>query len=141
MDLKPPVDLPFPVLPHERTLAGTCGMEVTLAEVGRMEGRIPLDDRVRQPYGALHGAAVAVLAESLASMGTCLGIDLNKEIAFGQEINYSLLRTVWDGHVHAVATAIHRGRTSWVWDVRVTDQDGKLIAVSRCTIAVRPRRA
>lgn len=140
MEFKPPVDLPYPILPHERTMAGMCGLVVTLAEPGRMEGRLPLDDRVRQPYGALHGAAVAVLAESLASMGTCLSIDMKKDIVFGQEINYSLLRTVWDGHVDAVATAIHRGRTTWVWDVRVTGGDGKLVAVSRCTIAVRPRR-
>ena len=140
MEMKPPADLPYPLLPHERTLAGACGMVVTRAEDGLVAGRLPLEDRVRQAYGALHGAAVAILAESLSSIGTCMGIDMQKDIAFGQEINYSLLRTVWDGHVDAVARAIHRGRTAWVWDVQITDAKGKLIAVSRCTIAVRPRR-
>jgi uncharacterized protein (TIGR00369 family) len=69
-----------------------------------------------------------------------LGIDTSTDLAFGQEINYSLLRTVWEGHIEAIATPIHRGRTTWVWDVQVRDDRGRLVAVCRAAIAVRPRR-
>jgi len=140
MTFKWPEHLPPPIQTEDRTIHAALGIEVTLVEDGHLEGRMPVEDRVRQPYGVLHGGAIAVLAESLASLGTCFGIDLGPEIAFGQEINYSLLRTVRDGHVRAVATAAHRGRTAWVWDVRAYDDAGKLVAIVRCTIAVRPSR-
>ncbi|MBU6429883.1 MAG: PaaI family thioesterase [Cyanobacteria bacterium REEB65] len=106
----------------------------------RMVGRLPIADRVRQPYGAVHGGALLALAESLASRGTVLGIDYPREVAFGQEINGSLLRTVWEGEVVATAVPVHRGRTAWVWDVRIGDDRGRLVATVRCTIAVRPNR-
>lgn len=128
------------MIPHERTLAGTLGMVIEADGIGRMIGRIPVELRNQQPYGALHGGAIAALVETLASHGTVLGLDLDREIAFGQEINYSLLRTVWDGWVHATAQAIHRGKTTWIWDAQVVDDQNRLVAVARCTIAVRPQR-
>ncbi|MBM3266904.1 MAG: PaaI family thioesterase [Candidatus Sericytochromatia bacterium] len=140
MTFRWPADLPPGLLPYERTLGATLGIE--LGEVGpdRAVARLPVTDAVRQAYGALHGGAIASLAESITSMGTCTALDMSREVAFGQEISYSLLRTVWEGHVEAVATPLHKGRTVWVWDVRVADAGGRLVAVARCSIAVRPRR-
>jgi uncharacterized protein (TIGR00369 family) len=136
-----PRNLPGALLPYERTMAGPLGIEIIPVAVGEIRGRMPVTDIVRQPYGVLHGGAIAVLAETITSVGTCMGIDLSREIGFGQEINYSLLRTVMGGHVTAEARTLHRGRTAWVWDVRVHDDAEKLVAVVRCTIAVRPQRA
>ncbi len=140
MSFQWPTELPPGVNPYERTLGAALGIEVIEAGPDRAVGRLSVADRVRQAYGALHGGAIAALAESLTSIATCAGIDMSTDLAFGQEINYSLLRTVWDGHVEAVATPLHKGRSVWVWDVRVTDAAGKLVAVCRCAIAVRPRR-
>lgn len=133
-------DLSRPPIVLDRTLEATLGVEQLEYSPGRVVARLPVTDKVRQPYGAVHGGAIMALAEGLASMGTLQGIDFPKEVAFGQEINGSLLRTVWDGYVEEVATVVHQGRTTWVWDVRATDPQGRLVAVARCAIAVRPNR-
>lgn len=124
----------------DRTLEGTLGIELIEVTEDRVVARLPVTDRVRQPYGAVHGGAILAMAEGLASMGTLRGIAYPAEVCFGQEINGSLLRTVFDGHVEATATVLHRGRTTWVWDVRALDSEGRLVAVARCSIAVRPNR-
>ncbi len=124
----------------EHTLEGTLGVEPIELTADRVVARLPVSDRIRQPYGAVHGGAIMAMAEGLASMGTLRGIDYPAEVCFGQEINGSLLRTVFDGHIEATATVLHRGRTTWVWDVRALDSEGQLVAVVRCSIAVRPNR-
>ena len=101
--------------------------------------RLPVGPRVLQPYGIVHGGAYAAMAESLTSRATyeTVGPD---NVAFGQGNDTSFLRPVFGGSVHAEARAKHRGSTTWVWEVEMRDDDDKLCAVSRVTIAVRPFR-
>jgi uncharacterized protein (TIGR00369 family) len=94
--------------------------------------------RVHQPMGLLHGGASAVIAESAASIGASLNCDIAKEFAVGIDLNISHLRSVTDGTIRATATPVRKGRTIHVWEIDVDDQDGKGVAVARCTLAVRP---
>jgi uncharacterized protein (TIGR00369 family) len=124
-------------LPIERTLDGILGVEVVEAEEGFLRGRIPVADRIRQPYGLVHGGAILTLAESLTSFGTALGVADKGKIAIGQEINASFMRPITAGHVNGAARVRRRGRTAWVWEIEITDDDGRLCALVRTTIAVR----
>lgn len=92
---------------------------------------------VHQPMGLLHGGASAVLAESAASMGAFANCDTSKEFAVGIELNISHLRSMTEGTLRARAAPVRVGRKIQVWDVDLVDQDGKGIAVARCTLAVR----
>ena len=89
--------------------------------------------------GLVHGGVYAAIAESLASHGTARGVFATGGGALGMSNNTSFLRPITDGSVHGTAVAIHRGRTSWVWDVEMRDDDNRLCATARVTIAVRPR--
>ncbi|WP_460150209.1 hotdog fold thioesterase [Pseudomonas sp. S3_A03] len=97
-----------------------------------------VDHRTHQPYGLLHGGASVVLAESVGSMAAYLCIDPRKFYCVGLEVNANHLRGVRSGRVTAVAKAIHIGRTTQVWDIRLTTEDGKANCVSRLTMAVVP---
>jgi len=119
-------------------LADTLGMEVSEMTADRVVMRMPIRDSVRQPFGILHGGATVALAETAASLGTWMGIDQARFHAVGLEINANHLRAVPDGIVTATALPVHRGRTTWVWDIRIHNSEGVLTAISRCTIAVVP---
>ncbi len=93
---------------------------------------------MQQPFGLVHGGAYMALAESMASVATFLAVAGDGNIAVGQSNDNHFLRPATEGFVHAEGTPIHRGRTSWVWDVRFTDDEDRLCAISRVTIAVRP---
>ena len=95
-----------------------------------------VDHRTHQPFGLLHGGASVVLAETLGSMASYLCIDQQKFYCVGLEVNANHLRGVRSGRVSAVARAVHIGRTTHVWDSRLTDENGKLNCISRLTIAV-----
>lgn len=110
-------------------------IEVT-DEVVRGEFRV--EDRVRQPYGLVHGGAYAAFAESLASQATFFAVRSEQMIAVGLSNQTSFLRPVLDGVVHAHGRRRHRGRTTWLWEIDFTDDDGRLCATSRVTLAVRP---
>lgn len=122
-----------------------------LLEVSDTEVRAALTVRpeVRQPFGLVHGGVYAAMAESMASIATALAVRDDGDIAMGLSNNTSFLRPVTDGTVHAHAARLHRGRTTWVWDVRFSDDEQRLCAITRMTIAVRtppsgqapPRRA
>lgn len=129
-------DLPE-IRPLERTLDGTLGVEVL--EIGDevVRGRMPVADRILQAYGIVHGGALIAIAESLTSLGTARGVYEQGKIAMGQEMNASFMRPISAGHVNAVARLRRRGRTAWHWEVEVTDDDGRLCALMRATIAVR----
>ena len=101
--------------------------------------RLPVNARVLQPYGIVHGGAYAALAESLTSRATYEAVGPDN-VAFGQSNDTSFLRPVFGGSVHAEARAKHRGTTTWVWEVEMRDDGDRLCAVSRVTIAVRPFR-
>jgi len=123
--------------PLERTMDAAIGFEHLEAEDERARGRFPVTDKVRQPYGIVHGGAYAAAAESLASAATFAHVSAEGMLAMGQSNHTSFLRPVSEGTIHAEATARHRGRTSWVWEVEFTDDEGRLCALSRVTMAVR----
>ena len=97
-----------------------------------------VDHRTHQPFGLLHGGASVVLAETLGSMASYMCIDQKQFYCVGIEVNANHLRGVRSGRVSAVARPVHRGRTTHVWDIRLTDDSGKLTCISRLTIAVVP---
>jgi len=120
------------------TALASLGIEFT--EVGEdfLRGTMPVDGRTHQPYGLLHGGASALLAETLGSMAANLCIEDNaKEQAVGIEINANHLRAVTSGVVTGTARAVHVGRSTQVWDIRIEDSDGRAVCVSRLTLAVR----
>lgn len=121
------------------SMAGALGIEVLAADDDHIVARMPLSDKVRQPFGILHGGATVALCETAASVGTFLHIDGTKFRAVGLEINANHLRSVREGHVTVTGRPVHRGRSTWVWELRVEDDAGKLVAISRCTMAVVPR--
>jgi 1,4-dihydroxy-2-naphthoyl-CoA hydrolase len=130
-------DLPPLVVPFEQSLDGTLGVEVVEVTDDTIRGRMPVEDRVRQGYGIVHGGAMSAIAESLTSLGTVRGVFRDGKIAMGQEINASFMRPISSGHVNALARVRRRGRTAWNWEVEITDDDGRLCALLRATIAVR----
>ena len=97
-----------------------------------------VDHRTHQPFGLLHGGASVVLAETLGSMASFLCVDTTKFYCVGLEVNANHLRAVRSGRVTAVARPVHMGRTTHVWDIRLTDDSGKFSCISRLTIAVVP---
>ncbi len=109
------------------------------AQKDRVVATMPIGPQHRQQVGYLHGGVSVVLAESLASLGSVLNIDANKQMAFGLEINANHLRPKREGTLTGTATPINRGRTTHVWDIRITDEQDKLVCISRCTVAIVDR--
>jgi len=122
-----------------RGLADQLGIEIIEMTPERVVATMPVDDRTRQPFGILHGGASVALAETVASLGAVMNVDLAKATAVGLEINANHLRAKRDGVVRATATPFHVGRSTQVWDVRIVDEDERPVCVSRCTLAVVPR--
>ena len=110
-------------------------VEILEASAERVVMRIPVDWKVHQPYGILHGGVSALLAESAASFGGALAAGPGRSVV-GIELNASHLRSLRDGHLSAVATPVRIGRTVQVWTIALTDDDGRAICQSRCTLAV-----
>jgi uncharacterized protein (TIGR00369 family) len=100
-------------------------------------GRVPVRDELKQPAGLVHGGVYAAIAESLASIGTAVGVAQDGKAAMGLSNQTSFLRPITQGTIHATATRRHRGRTTWVWEVEITDDEDRLCALTRVTIAVR----
>lgn len=117
---------------------GLYGLEVLSHSEEEVTARVAVRDEIRQPMGLVHGGVFASIAESLASMATALAVMARGEGAMGLSNQTSFLRPITEGTVHAVARRRHRGRTTWVWDVEITDDHGRLCAMTRMTIAVRP---
>jgi uncharacterized protein (TIGR00369 family) len=131
-------DEPVGILPHDQTLNGVLGIEVIEHGNDFVRGTMPVEDRVRQPYGIVHGGALMAIAETLSSFGTAVGVASNGDIALGQEISGSYMRPFTEGKVNALARVRRKGRTAWNWEVELTDDDGRLCTLVRLTIAVRP---
>jgi 1,4-dihydroxy-2-naphthoyl-CoA hydrolase len=136
----------MPTEDFDRSLAGDSafdahyGLEVVECGEKGARGRVAIGSHLLQPTGIVHGGVYASVAEALASTGTNWAVTANDEIGLGQSNDTSFLRPASIGTLEAVATPIHRGRTTWVWDVQIADDAGHICAVSRVTIAVRPRR-
>ncbi len=125
----------------KNTLIEALGMEFIEVGQGKVVATMPVDGRTRQPFGYLHGGASVALAETVASVGASVMIDLKKEICFGLEINANHIRSKQDGVVTAIAEVLHRGKSTMVWDIKIKDEEEKLICVSRCTMAIVPVNA
>jgi 1,4-dihydroxy-2-naphthoyl-CoA hydrolase len=114
------------------------GLEVDEAGEELVRAHVPVVRHVTQPLGLVHGGVYASIAEALASLGTNIGVVPRGSVGLGMSNHSTFLRPISRGTIHAVARRRHRGRTTWVWDVELTDDDDRLCAVSRVTIAVRP---
>ncbi|HLO01946.1 MAG TPA: hotdog fold thioesterase [Symbiobacteriaceae bacterium] len=121
------------------TAVEALGIELVLVEKERVVATMPVDHRTRQPFGLLHGGASVLLAETVASIGGQLNAPEGMA-AVGMEINANHLRSKREGLVRATATPIHVGRTSSIWSIEIADEAGKLVCVSRCTIAFVPMK-
>ena len=127
-----------PPEPFQQGFARLLGIELVEYEEGEVRVRFAVRDELRQPLGLLDGGVYAGVAEDVCSMATWAAVSRGGHTAMGMVNQTSLLRPVTDGHVHAVARARHRGRTTWVWDVDFTDDGDRLCAITRMTVAVRP---
>jgi uncharacterized protein (TIGR00369 family) len=114
------------------------GLELLSVSDTEVTGRVAVREEVKQPAGLVHGGVYASIAESLASLATHLAVAPHGEMAMGLSNSTSFLRPVTEGVVNAVGRRLHRGRTTWVWDVTFTDALDRTCAVTRMTIAVRP---
>ncbi|MBW8684858.1 hotdog fold thioesterase [Chitinophaga rhizophila] len=123
------------------TLSGHLGMEFTEIGPDYLRMIMPVNERTKQPYGLLHGGASAALAETVGSVASTLIIDPKKQICVGLDINANHVKGVTEGYVHAIAKPLHIGSTTHVWDIRICDDDNKLVCISRLTVAVRDRKA
>jgi uncharacterized protein (TIGR00369 family) len=114
------------------------GLELLDFSDTEVRAQVAVRDEVKQPAGLVHGGLYASIAESIASMATAVAVMDKGEMAMGLSNSTSFLRPITSGTVHALATRLHRGRTTWVWDVRFSDDEGHTCALTRMTIAVRP---
>jgi len=114
------------------------GMQLLACSDTEVRARIAVRDDLKQPAGLIHGGVYASMAESMASLATALAVYEQGDTAMGLSNNTSFLRPITEGNVHASATRVHRGRTTWVWDVRFSDDADHTCAITRMTIAVRP---
>ena len=121
------------------TLVST--LDIRVVEVGEdfLRGTMPVDERTRQPFGLLHGGASVALAETLGSLAGNLCLDPAKEIAVGLDINANHIRAVTSGVVTGTARALHIGRSTQVWEIRIEDEKQRLVCISRLTLAVVPK--
>ncbi|MEN2465525.1 hotdog fold thioesterase [Ornithinibacillus sp. JPR2-1] len=122
------------------TLMESLGIETVSMEKELVVMTMPVDKRTHQPLGFLHGGASVALAESAASLGACLHVDLEKYHVFGIEINANHVKSKRDGIVTAKAKPLHVGRSNMVWEINIVDEEDNLICVSRCTIGVVPKK-
>lgn len=116
-------------------------LDITLvsATKDKVVATMPIGPNHRQQVGYLHGGISVTLAESIASLGAVLNIDADRQMAFGLEINANHLRPKREGRLTGVATPIHKGRTTHVWEVKISDENDRLVCISRCTVAIVDR--
>jgi uncharacterized protein (TIGR00369 family) len=126
-----------PQIPYEESFDALYGLEIDAVSDEEATGRVAVRDAVKQPMGVVHGGVFASIAESLASVATALAVAPEGKHALGQSNATSFLRPITEGTIHATARRLHRGRTTWVWDVEITDDQGRRCALTRMTIAVR----
>lgn len=120
----------------QNTLVSHLGIEFLEAGDDYVTARMPVDERTRQPAGVLHGGASVVLAETLASWAATFCVDPAKNHCVGLEINANHVRAVKSGWIIGTARPVHLGRSTQVWEVRIQDEQNKLVCISRITMAV-----
>jgi 1,4-dihydroxy-2-naphthoyl-CoA hydrolase len=114
------------------------GLELLEISEEQVRARVAVRDQLKQPAGLVHGGLYASMAEAMASLATGMAVVAQGSTAMGLSNSTSFLRPITTGTVHGHATRLHRGRTTWVWDVQFSDDQGRLCALTRMTIAVRP---
>lgn len=122
------------------TIAEHLGIEWVELGTDFLKARMPVDHRTKQPYGLLHGGASCVLAETIGSVASALVVDHQKLVCVGIEINANHIRSATEGYVTGVGTPLHLGLNTHVWDIRIYDELGKMICVSRLTVAIIPKK-
>lgn len=122
------------------TMSEYLGIEWLELGEEHIKAKMPVDHRTIQPYGLLHGGASCVLAETLGSVGSAMVVDHEKFFCVGLEINANHIRSAKEGYVTGTVRPIHIGRQTHVWDIQITDESGKLICISRLTVAVLKRK-
>lgn len=128
--------------PPPTTFDALIGMhDVSVGADGSITATVPVRADLKQPFGLVHGGVFASIAESLASMGTFAGVHERGMHAMGLSNSTNFLRPILQGTIHATARPFHRGRTTWLWDVEIRDDAGRLCATTRMTVAVRPARS
>jgi 1,4-dihydroxy-2-naphthoyl-CoA hydrolase len=125
----------------KNSLQGNLGVEFIEAREGFIQAKMPVDHRTIQPFGLLHGGASVALAETLGSFGSLLLLDQTKQFCVGLEINANHLRSAKSGWVTGTATIIHQGKKTHVWDIRITNEEGELVCISRLTVAILDKKA
>ncbi|RIV28731.1 hotdog fold thioesterase [Alicyclobacillaceae bacterium I2511] len=123
------------------TMMEHLGMQVVRMDKDCVVMTMPVDSRTHQPYGMLHGGASAALAESAASLAGWLNVDQETEAVVGLELNANHIRPKRQGIVTATAIPLHRGQSTMVWEIRITDEANRLVCISRCTLAIVHREA
>lgn len=121
------------------TASAQLGIEFLAIGDNWLSGRMPIDDRTRQPLGLLHGGASVLLAETLGSVGANLCVDRTSHYCVGLDINANHVRGVSAGWVIGTAEALHVGRTTQVWSIRIESEEGRLVCIARLTMAVVAR--
>ncbi|MFT5596513.1 MAG: 1,4-dihydroxy-2-naphthoyl-CoA hydrolase [Flammeovirgaceae bacterium] len=124
---------------NKNTLMETLGIVFTDFGEDFVEATMPVNSRVHQPAGLLHGGATAALAESLGSFGSFIMVGEEAAGVVGIEINANHIRSIKEGLVTARGTLLHKGRKTHVWDIKVTDEKGRLISVCRLTNMILPK--
>lgn len=115
---------------------------IEFIEIGKdyIKAKMPVDKRTHQPYGLLHGGASVALAETLGSVAAHFVVNNDRYYTVGQEINANHIRSVKSGYVYGITKAIHLGKKSHVWGIEITDEEEKLVCISRITMAVIEKR-
>ena len=121
---------------HPNTMSGNLGIVYTTVDFDKVVATMPVDNRTKQPFGLLHGGASVALAESLASIGAWFNVDEKKFNVVGIEINANHIRGVKEGIITGTAIPLHKGQRTHIWETKITDEKGKLVCVSRCTLAI-----
>ena len=120
------------------TMAEYIGIEWVEAGEDFLKAKMPVDHRTNQPYGLLHGGASCTLAETIGSVASAMVVDHSKFVCVGLEINANHVRSARQGFVTGVASALHLGANTHVWDIKIYDEGQKLVCVSRLTVAIIP---
>jgi uncharacterized protein (TIGR00369 family) len=128
---------PEPAVPYERSFDALYGLQVLESSPELVRAQVEVRDEVKQPMGLVHGGVFASMAESITSLATAMAVLPEGRSAQGLSNQTSFLRPITSGTIHAEARRRHRGRTTWVWEVDITDDDGRLCALVRMTVAVR----
>lgn len=124
--------------PDVSPFSGLIGVEWLSNDPDGAQARIEVRDELKQPYGYLHGGVIMTMIDELCSRSTVIQVIMDGMVALGQSIDISLVRSVAEGSVTVTARARHRGKTTWVWDAEASDDQGRLCALAKVTVAVRP---